>query len=161
MLLTLVAAGRASVDTCAFWLVERSRIKKPSPDSILCSSSAMCVRVVQSSSKVVCSVLLSMQTHSVLDCDDRCQVCRFVTGQPLVPFIPQSKFLGLISTGNKHAIATRGSLAFSGDWLWPMKDKIDRAFMNKFGSELPQMRTSASIAPINYLILVSNCAVAL
>lgn len=70
------------------------------------------------------------------------QLCRFVTGQPLVAFSPQSKFLGLISTGNKHAIATRGSLAFSGDWLWGMKDKIDRAFMNKFGSDLPQMQNS-------------------
>lgn len=71
--------------------------------------------------------------------------CRFVTGQPLHPFTPQSKFLSLISTGNKHAIASRGGLAFSGDWLWPIKDSIDRAFMNKFSSELPQMHTPPGV----------------
>ena len=90
--------------------------------------------------------------------NNRYQVYRFVTGQPLLPFSPQSKFLGLISTGNKHAIATRGSLAFSGDWLWPMKDKIDRAFMNKFGSELPRMRASVGMASRDCSSTMSSCA---
>lgn len=64
---------------------------------------------------------------------------RFLTGQPLVPFAPQSKFLGLISAGEKHAIATRGSVAFSGDWLWQWKDRLDRSFMHQFGAGLPSM----------------------
>jgi selenide, water dikinase len=67
---------------------------------------------------------------------------RFLAGQPLKPFHPQNSFLGLISMGAGHAIATRGFLAFSGNWLWTLKDHIDRAFIRKFGSDLPDMGTS-------------------
>ena len=33
-------------------------------------------------------------------------------GQPLQPFQPQSTFLSLITTGRKHAIASKGWLCF-------------------------------------------------
>lgn len=53
-------------------------------------------------------------------------------GRAAKPFIPQSQFLTLLSTGRQHAIASRNGLAFSGDILWRWKDRIDRAFMDKF-----------------------------
>jgi selenide,water dikinase len=67
------------------------------------------------------------------------------------PFRPQAQFLSLISTGNRFAIASRGSWAFQGKWCWWLKDRIDRKFMRHF-SELPDMTgvedESSEIAPM-------------
>lgn len=70
---------------------------------------------------------------------------RAVQGQPLVPYRPQRHWLALISTGNRHAVASRGTIGFWGDWVWRWKDWIDRRFMRKF-SEFPAM--DASAAPV-------------
>ena len=66
-----------------------------------------------------------------------------VAGMAAKPFIPQSQFLTLLSTGRQHAIAARNGLAFSGDILWRWKDRIDRAFMDKF-NVLPAMAGTSS-----------------
>ena len=68
---------------------------------------------------------------------------RYLLGEPLVEFTPQKKFLGLISTGSKHAIASRGSMSFggvskTGAMLWKWKDKIDRKWMKMY-QEMPAM----------------------
>ncbi len=63
---------------------------------------------------------------------------RALTDQPLKPFTPQRRFLGLISTGGRHAVASRGALALAGDWLWRWKDAIDRHFMQRY-ADLPSM----------------------
>jgi selenide,water dikinase len=47
-------------------------------------------------------------------------------------YIPQRHALALISTGGKHAVASRGPFVFEGDWVWRWKDRIDRAFMAKY-----------------------------
>jgi selenide,water dikinase len=72
---------------------------------------------------------------------------RTAEGRALEPYRPQSKWLALISTGDRYAVASRGALGFEGAWVWRWKDWIDRRFMDKFG-ELPQMEArTASAAP--------------
>ena len=67
---------------------------------------------------------------------------RAVQGRAPRPYRPQKTWLALISTGDKHAVASRGGLGFEGDWVWRWKDWIDRRFMRRF-SELPAMQETA------------------
>ncbi len=52
--------------------------------------------------------------------------------QPLRAYRPQRRWLALISTGNRQAVASRGALYARGKLLWLWKDWIDRRFMQKF-----------------------------
>jgi selenide,water dikinase len=61
---------------------------------------------------------------------------RFIRKHDLLDYHPQKKWLALISTGNKYAVASRGVFCFSGFWVWQWKDLIDRWFMARF-RELP------------------------
>ncbi|OHC71074.1 MAG: selenide, water dikinase SelD [Rhodocyclales bacterium RIFCSPLOWO2_02_FULL_63_24] len=70
---------------------------------------------------------------------------RGITGQELLPYRPQSRWLALISTGDRHAVASRGWLYARGDWVWRWKDWIDRRFMRKF-AELAPMAATAPVA---------------
>jgi selenide,water dikinase len=68
---------------------------------------------------------------------------RYLLGEALVDFTPQKTFLGLISTGSKHAIASWGSLSLggatrTGAMLWNWKDKIDKKWMKMY-QEMPEM----------------------
>ncbi|HYM48287.1 MAG TPA: FAD-dependent oxidoreductase [Burkholderiaceae bacterium] len=55
-----------------------------------------------------------------------------LSGTPLKPYRPQRRALYLLSTGARHAIASWGSFAFEGDWVWRWKDRIDRGYIAKF-----------------------------
>ena len=57
---------------------------------------------------------------------------RALCGQALREFRPQSRWLALISTGDRYAVASRGALGFAGAWVWRWKDSIDRRFMRRF-----------------------------
>lgn len=63
---------------------------------------------------------------------------RVAEGREPLPFRPQRRFLSLISTGDRYAVASRGGLKLEGAWLWQVKDWIDRRFMHRF-QELPDM----------------------
>ncbi|MEG4036787.1 FAD-dependent oxidoreductase [Microcoleus sp. S36b_A4] len=62
---------------------------------------------------------------------------QFLLEKPLKPFAPQEQYLGLIGTGNKRAIASRGNFMWESWVLWYWKDWIDRQFMQQF-SNLPK-----------------------
>ncbi|MGF1456082.1 MAG: selenide, water dikinase SelD [Alphaproteobacteria bacterium] len=51
---------------------------------------------------------------------------------------PQKDYLKLISLGEKVAVADKAGLAVRGRFLWRLKDRIDRAFMDRFIT-LPDM----------------------
>jgi selenide,water dikinase len=69
---------------------------------------------------------------------------RAACGQSLQKYRPQQNFLSLISTGDRRAVASRGSFTTSGAWLWYWKNRIDRRFMAKFKLDGKQMRPHAS-----------------
>jgi selenide,water dikinase len=70
---------------------------------------------------------------------------RILTGGTLLRYRPQRHWLALISTGDRHAVASRGALYARGDLLWRWKDWIDRRFMRKF-TELEPMAVPAPAA---------------
>ena len=63
---------------------------------------------------------------------------RSLQGRALQPYRPQRRWLALISTGDKSAVASRGpglwGLGFAGEWVWRWKDHIDRRFMRMFSA---------------------------
>ncbi|MEX1228380.1 MAG: selenide, water dikinase SelD [Marinobacter sp.] len=65
-------------------------------------------------------------------------------GRKPKPFVPQKKWLALISTGDKYAVASRGDKARYGKLVWRWKDWIDRRFMAKFNN-LPAMAENADL----------------
>ncbi len=67
---------------------------------------------------------------------------RLALDQAPKPFRPQRQWLALISTGDRHAVASRGRIGFHGNWVWRWKDRIDRAFMRSF-SEFPAMASTS------------------
>jgi len=59
-------------------------------------------------------------------------LARAARGQPLRGYRPQGRFLTLISTGNRYAVAARGSWTAQGAWAWRWKDWLDRRFIGRF-----------------------------
>jgi selenide,water dikinase len=77
---------------------------------------------------------------------------RLMLRQPLRPYRPQRRWLALVSTGDRHAIASRGILFARGDWVWRWKDWIDRRFMRRFGEfpeTMPARGSDASPLPLD------------
>ncbi len=68
---------------------------------------------------------------------------RIILGQKLLPYHPQARYLSLIGTGDKKAIASWSSWGWHSPLLWQWKDKIDRKFMDKF-DDLPLMEEEDS-----------------
>lgn len=58
---------------------------------------------------------------------------RAARGDMLQPWTPQTQALLLLACGRRHAIASRGRWSLQGDWVWRWKDRVDRAFMRRFG----------------------------
>lgn len=53
-------------------------------------------------------------------------------GRPLRPFRPQRRFLLILNLGDGTGLATWGPLAWKGRWLFRLKDRIDRRFLDRY-----------------------------
>ncbi len=47
-------------------------------------------------------------------------------------YSPQRRYLALLATADGRAIASWGPLSAQGHWVWRWKDRIDRAFLQRF-----------------------------
>lgn len=63
---------------------------------------------------------------------------RALLDEPLQDFKPQERFLSLIGTGDRRAVASRSFWSLEGRWVWRWKEWIDRRFMERF-EDLPAM----------------------
>ena len=59
----------------------------------------------------------------------------YLAKEPLITYAPQGDFLRLLMCGDGTAIGFRFGIAFSGKWVWELKDHIDVMFMQLFQSE--------------------------
>lgn len=57
---------------------------------------------------------------------------RLVAGEPLVRYRPQRHTLYIVSTGRRHAIGTRNGIVVAGNWVWHLKDWIDRRWIGRY-----------------------------
>ena len=72
---------------------------------------------------------------------------RFLLKKPLIRYRPQRRFLKLVSTGKRYAVASRGPWSAEGRWVWRWKDWIDSRFMEKY-QVLPDMAPRRETAEI-------------
>lgn len=61
----------------------------------------------------------------------------------LRPYRPQRHFLSLLTTGERYAVASRGSFFVKGKWVWQWKNFIDRRFMAGFNPAPMKIETDA------------------
>ncbi|MFZ1468617.1 MAG: selenide, water dikinase SelD [Paracoccaceae bacterium] len=71
-----------------------------------------------------------------------------LSGGAMRNYQPQKDYLKLVSTGGKGAVADKFGLRSGGNWLWRLKDRIDRKFMAKFddypGMPVPTLPAQAA-----------------
>jgi selenide, water dikinase len=55
-------------------------------------------------------------------------------GRHLSPHVTRSRYLALVSTGSRYAVAIWNGFALEGAWAWRWKDRIDRRFMARYAA---------------------------
>ena len=55
-----------------------------------------------------------------------------IAGRPLQPHLTSRRYLALVSTGDRYAVATWDGLSWEGAWVWRWKDRIDRRFVERY-----------------------------
>ena len=55
-------------------------------------------------------------------------------GKALRPQASSARHLALVSTGNRHAVGVWNGWSWEGGWVWRWKDRIDRAFVARYGA---------------------------
>jgi selenide,water dikinase len=69
-------------------------------------------------------------------------------GWPLRAYRPQREFLALLNLGDGTALGRRGALAAEGAWMFRLKDRIDRRFIEGFRALEGSGRPRAGWAPM-------------
>lgn len=59
-------------------------------------------------------------------------VNNYILGTELIKYVPQKRFLSIISLGKKNAVLYYLGIILSGKLAWNIKDRIDRRFMKNF-----------------------------
>lgn len=59
-------------------------------------------------------------------------IIHYLKQEEMKPYVPQREFLSLMMTGDEKCIGTKFGMAWSGKWVWKMKDYIDGGFMKLF-----------------------------
>jgi selenide,water dikinase len=57
---------------------------------------------------------------------------RVLRGQTPEPFVPQTRYLSIIGSGDGRAMATLGGWAIEGAWVWRWKDHVDRKWIRLY-----------------------------
>ena len=69
-----------------------------------------------------------------------------LVGTAPIAYTPQRRFLALLATGDRRAVASWGRWSAHGAWVWRWKDRIDRRFLKRFavpaGSHVPIKTTT-------------------
>lgn len=55
-----------------------------------------------------------------------------LSGDALLPFVPQKRFVSILSTGESEAFLTYGKQSLHGKIPWKMKQRIDQKFMKRY-----------------------------
>src|SRR5690606_26476616 len=118
-----LATSGLATDDKGFVLVNACH-QSPSHPDVFAAGDA-CSRVDQSLNR---SGVHSVRAGPVLAANLRA----FLGGGSLSTFKPRTNTLYLIACGGKTATGSYGLLAFPGQWVWWLKDRIDRGFVAGF-----------------------------
>ena len=62
-------------------------------------------------------------------------------GEAQVDWTPQESFLGILGTADGRAVASKGPCGIEGEFIWKLKDRIDREWMAQYTTNLPDKET--------------------